>query len=131
MSSSRDEDAWRQIVEHYGDVPDFPDVPDEGDAVVEPVQAVESPEPVDEVPALERFVPPDPPPVPRPRGARLFAWLGIVTPPMLLLIGVLLTIRLPSSISTLLVMWFLGGFLYLVYQMPKQRDDPWDDGARL
>ena len=128
MSSNRDEDAWRQIVEHYGDVPDFGDLPAEDAAVAEPIHL---PDPVDEVPEVEQFVPPDPPPIPRPRGARLFAWLGIVAPPLLLLLGLLLTIRLPSSISTLLVMWFLGGFLYLVYQMPKQRDDPWDDGARL
>ncbi|CUR53969.1 conserved hypothetical protein [metagenome] len=128
MSSSRDEDAWRQIVEHYGDVPDFPDSPEQPDDLAEPDEA---PEPADEIPEAEGFVPPDPPPLPRPRGARLFAWLGIVAPPILLLVSLVLTIRLPSTISTLLVMWFLGGFLYLVYQMPKQRDDPWDDGARL
>ncbi|MGD9959669.1 hypothetical protein [Nocardioides sp.] len=134
--SSRDDDAWRQIVEHYGDAPEFPDEPaDEpgpgADSEPGVPEAEPFADPADEVPELERFVPPDPPPLPRPRGARLFAWLGIFGSPVLLLVSLFLNLRLPSTISTLVVMWFLGGFLYLVYQMPKQRDDPWDDGARL
>jgi hypothetical protein len=127
VSSSRDEDAWRQIIEHYGDAPEFPDEPAVDDALSLEVP-VPDPEVLDDFGA---FVPPEPPPLPRPRGARLVAWLGIFGSPVLLLLSLFLNLRLPSSISTLVVMWFLGGFLYLVYQMPKQRDDPWDDGARL
>ena len=126
--SSREEDAWRQIVDHYGDAPAFPDEP-----VTDAEDEIELPEPeaVEEPPEDDAFVPPEPPPLPRPRGARLVAWLGVFGAPILLLLSLFLSYHLPSSISTLLVMWFLGGFLYLVWQMPKQRDDPWDDGARL
>jgi hypothetical protein len=145
--SSPEEDAWRQIVAHYGDAPAFPDEPDpdepdaaEPDAaeatagepgepdrrVDVPVEEV-APEPLDE----DRFVPPEPPPIPRPQGSRLVAWLGVFGAPILLAVCAIANFRLSSFISSLLVVWFLGGFGYLVWQMPKDRDDPYDDGARL
>ena len=37
----------------------------------------------------------------------------------------------PNWFGWLLVASFLGGFGYLVVTMPRDRDDPWDDGARL
>jgi hypothetical protein len=154
--SSPEEDAWRQIVAHYGDAPDFPDEPDadEPDSAepdsAEPDSAnpdrsesdsagpggpdrqvdvpdEEEPDPFDE----DRFVPPEPPPIPRPQGSRLVAWLGVFGAPILLAVCAIANFRLSSFISTLLVVWFLGGFGYLVWQMPKDRDDPYDDGARL
>ena len=33
--------------------------------------------------------------------------------------------------SYALVAWFVGGFTYLVLQMPRGPRDPEDDGARL
>ena len=122
--SSPEDDAWRQIVDHYGDTPEFPDEP-----------ATEVDPPVEEVvPELEDpdvFVPPDPPPIPRPHGARLVAWLGVLGAPILLILAAMASFRLSSFISVLLVVWFLSGFGYLVWQMPNERDDPWDNGARL
>jgi hypothetical protein len=122
--SSPEDDAWRQIVEHYGDTPEFLEPPAaEVDVPVE--------EPSRERDEEEGFVPPEPPPLPRPQGARLLAWLGVFGAPILLVVSALVGYGLPPMISTLLVIWFLGGFGYLVWQMPKERDDPYDDGARL
>ncbi len=131
--SGRDDDAWRQIVDNYGETPDFPEAPSEPaakgpfggafDALDEPEDPPEWQE--------EEFVPPEPPPIPRPRGARLAAWLGLFGTPVLLVLSLLLGHRLSSFVTTGLVLWFLGGFLYLVWQMPKGPADPWDDGARL
>ena len=46
---------------------------------------------------------------------------------MFLLVGV----PLPSWLAYLLVAGFVGGFVYLVIQMPRGPRDPFDDGARL
>ena len=27
--------------------------------------------------------------------------------------------------------WFVGGFAYLVREMPRSPRDPWDDGSRI
>jgi hypothetical protein len=40
-------------------------------------------------------------------------------------------VTVPQWFGWLLVAAFLGGFGYLVLTMPRDRDDPWDDGARL
>jgi hypothetical protein len=29
------------------------------------------------------------------------------------------------------VAWFVGGFGYLVHEMPRSPRDPWDDGSRI
>ncbi|NPD06768.1 hypothetical protein HN031_19005 [Nocardioides sp. zg-1308] len=82
--------------------------------------------------ASERFTPPPPPPLPLPRTwQRGLAWAGIaVAPAMALLIG-LLSLYVPSVVGWLLVAWFVGGFLYLVLEMPRSPRDPWDDGSRV
>ena len=124
--SSPEDDAWRQIVDHYGDAPEFPEEPAaEVDLPVE-----EPPEPEDaEDP--DAFVPPDPPPIPRPHGPRLVAWLGVLGAPILLMVSAIASYQLSSFIAVLLVIWFLSGFGFLVWQMPNERDDPDDNGARL
>jgi len=128
-----DEKAWQDIVEHYGDVPDFPAAEPEPDLDDPELQS--DPDPVSELDAAieeeERFVPPPPPPLPRPEGPRLAAWLGIFLAPTVLMIALMFTVQLPHLISTGLVIWFLAGFGYLVWSMPHHRDDPYDDGARL
>lgn len=153
MSSREDEDAWAEIIAHYGeraslpeDPPTAPGVPPVAPPVAPPVSPPVSPPVASRPPAYGgdelaagsadlhdegRFIPPVPPPIPRPKGPRLMAWLGVLGVPVLLVVVMLLTLELPPSITSLLVVWFLGGFLYLVSQMPRQRDDPWDDGAVL
>lgn len=131
MQRDSEDDAWRSIVDNYGDRVDLGPEPglepreqrhdrlDEPDEVPEPAR--------DD----ERFVPPAPPPVPRATPDRLVAWVGLFGAPLLLLLALVLNLQLPSWVGYLLVAWFLGGFGYLVVQMPSGPRDPGDDGARL
>lgn len=137
-----DEDAaWADIVASYGDRPDFPEAP------APQVEAPE-PEPVpdpDGYPAVPReldaatwddeghFVPPEPPPVPRPEGVRAVAWFGLIGMPALVLLLTIVHYTPPSPIGLLMIVWFVGGFGYLVATMngPSDPDRGWDDGAVL
>jgi hypothetical protein len=85
-------------------------------------------------PVEDRFVPLEPEPL-RLGPARTAAWLGVLGAPALALLATFVVtasdVSVPSWFGWLLVAAFLGGFGYLVVTMPKDRDDPWDDGARL
>jgi hypothetical protein len=138
-----DEDAWRGIVENYGERIELGDEP-----VVEPM--LEQPgEPAPEQ-RLERlfrplpqpaapqddldddFVPPTPPPLPKLPPDRFLAWAGLFGSPAVLLVCLIFGIHLMPWLAYLLVASFIGGFGYLVVKMPRSTDiDPWDDGARL
>lgn len=148
MDRQSEDDAWRAIVENYGDQvlpaderargerPDRPERP-----AGPPSAAV--PPPVDPAPAwdpkpftdpfgeAERFVPPVPPPIPRPTGPRAVAWAGVVVAPLLLLLALVGGFGLPALIGYGLVAWFVGGFVWLVAHLPRGPQDPWDDGARV
>ena len=76
----------------------------------------------------EHFVPPEPPPVPRATPARRLAWLGLFVPPLVMLAAVAFGWVLPDWASMLLVSGFVGGFVFLVATMPRDRRDG-DDGA--
>jgi len=136
-----EEQAWREIVDHYGDEPDVepdpsdePDEPGqvegEGGASPEVVPEV-APEPFRFEPYDEHFVPPPLPPPPEIATDRRFAWVGLVAPPLLLLIAVVLDYPLPDLLTGALVVAFLGSFGYLVATMSREPRDPDDDGARL
>lgn len=130
MSGQDEDDAWRSIVENYGERP-----------AVEPL--AEPTPPVEPAPDLaaysldedvwdeERFVPPPPPPLPTPPPKRLAAWLGIFGSPLVLLVALVLAIDLPAWLGYGLIAWFVGGFAYLVVHMQRGPRDPGDDGARL
>lgn len=140
--------AWREIVENYGERAELPDAPG-GDAagrsVVEQGQAyplrfgefeddVDEPfAPVDD-PVEEGFVPLEPEPV-HLEPVRTAAWAGVLGAPVLALLATVVVtltgLSVPSWFGWLLILAFLGGFAYLVVTMPRGRDDPWDDGARL
>jgi len=132
-----EDDAWRSIVEHYGDR--FPIDPDESPraeptaepSVEPPSGEVEPPDVASGDEEEERFVPPPPPPLPRVAPDRLVAWLGIFGAPVVLLTAVLVGVHLPGWLGYLLVAGFVGGFVYLVTRMPRGPRDPADDGARL
>ncbi|QWC85647.1 hypothetical protein KLP28_02425 [Nocardioidaceae bacterium] len=79
----------------------------------------------------ERYVPPEPPPLPRPRGAKGFAWVGVIGVPLLFLVLTILDVRLVSGGGLLLLLWFIGSFGYLVGTMRDDPGDGWDDGARV
>lgn len=137
--------AWREIVANYGDRAELPadaegappatesgpsystSFGDFDDDVDEPFDA-----PVDRVD--DGFVPPEPEPV-HLGLVRTTAWAGVLGAPVLALLATIVVtatdVALPHWIGWLLVAAFLGGFGYLVLTMPRDRDDPWDDGARL
>ncbi|MFT4286834.1 hypothetical protein [Nocardioides sp.] len=134
-----DEDAaWREIVENFGDRAELPT--DEVAEDVEPVFGDDVDEDVwqDEEESDEfepgGFVPPDPEPI-RLTPARTLAWGGVLGAPVLALLTVVVSesseVTVPGWWGLLLILGFLGGFGYLVATMPRERDDPWDDGARL
>ena len=136
MVQRDDDEAWRSIVDNYGERAEV-----EPDPPVSDVGADEwsrpAPEPeadwaetsADSDWSEERFVPPPPPPLPRPRRDRLVAWLGVFGSPAILLICLVLGISLPELLAYALVTAFVGGFLYLVWLMPSGPRDPDDDGA--
>jgi hypothetical protein len=146
-----DEDAWRTIVENYGErveldddlLPEAADDPLSdpladpladplSDSVLEPLLPA-SPESYDDDldDPDDEFVPPEPPPLPKLPPDRLLAWAGLFGSPTLLLICLVLGIHLAPWLGYLLVASFIGGFAYLVVKMPRGPADPWDDGARL
>jgi hypothetical protein len=140
MVQRDDDDAWRSIVDNYGDraeVEPDPPLSDEGtDSWSAPAPAPAGQPPAswdDPFPdsdwSEDRFIPPPPPPLPRPRRDRLLAWLGVFGSPAILLICLVLAIDLPQVLAYALVAAFVGGFLYLVWLMPSGPRDPDDDGA--
>ncbi len=137
MTGHNEDAAWKDIVDNYGDRPHLD--PDEQAALA---RAAAEPEVVDlpdqeprelarTEPIEDRYVPPPPPPLPRVAPDRLAAWAGVFVSPLILLVATVLRFPLPTVIAWLLIAAFLGGFGYLVHQMPRGPRDPFDDGARL
>ena len=125
MTERSEDELWRSIVDNYGDRAELAE-----DEVPLPQAAPPPLEAAADAPE-ERFVPPPPPPLPRPDNKRLVAWAGVLGVPLLLLVLVLASFRPPTMVSYALVAWFVGGFAFLVLQMPRGPRDPEDDGARL
>jgi hypothetical protein len=145
-----DEDAWRDIVDNYGERIELDD-DSSGEAAAEPednkgydaaasagLQRLFRPLPEPQIDTddledeLDEFVPPTPPPLPKLSPDRFLAWVGLFGSPTILLICLVLDIHLAPWLGYLLVASFIGGFAYLVVKMPRSTDiDPWDDGARL
>jgi hypothetical protein len=150
---SRTELAWREIVANYGERPRLDDpssspeepAPTAADAAPEPspsTSAAELPEDLvddDEVERrekaiaeAERFRPPPAPPFPVPRTwQRGLAWAGVFLAPVVALVLGLLSVYVHPLVGWVLVGWFVGGFAYLILEMPKAPRDPWDDGSRI
>ncbi|HEU5035955.1 MAG TPA: hypothetical protein VFT70_03040 [Nocardioides sp.] len=140
------EQAWRAIVENYGDRPELeeppvaPEAPEAPPASTAPFggrfgdlrafrpESEDDPFVADEE---EGFTPPEPPPLPRVEPDRLIAWIGVLGSPVVLLCALLFSFGMPSWLGYLLVAGFVGGFLYLVLKMPREPRDPWDDGAQV
>lgn len=150
-----DDEAWRAIVENYGDRADLehgetgfdlsidepaadPPAggPSSGDASLVDEPAAPTPrswdeENVDSDWSSDRFVPPPPPPVPRTSNDRYAAWAGVFGAPAILLVCLVVGIDIPELVAYLLVAAFVGGFVYLVLRMSREPRDPGDDGAVL
>jgi hypothetical protein len=151
--------AWRLIVDNYGErarldtaPTDPPDhrLPDHG----LPDRPVDAPPPVPEPPPVtrerraplvsgpppqglvgagrhadEHFVPPEPPPLPQATPARRLAWIGLFATPLLMILAVVFGWTFPTWLSLGMVAAFIGGFVFLIATMPRDRGDDWDDGA--
>jgi hypothetical protein len=77
----------------------------------------------------DRFVPPDPPPLPRADAITWAAWLGVIGAPLLLLLMTAFGVS-SGVVVTAAVAAFLAGLAILIGRMSNHRDpfDP-DDGA--
>lgn len=77
------------------------------------------------------FVPPEPPPIPRPAPIRLAAWLAVLVGPVLMTIVAALGWWVPDLVVTALVVGFVSGVVYLIATMGDGPRDPYgpDDGA--
>jgi hypothetical protein len=138
-----EESAWREIVAHYGERaqltttdPD-PAVPEAADVsrtnpFDRAYRDAQRPPQQDAWAEEGHFVPPEPPPVPRATPARRLAWLGLFGAPAVMLVAVVLGWTFATWLVVVLVAGFVGGFVFLVATMPRERDE-WsgDDGAVL
>lgn len=120
-----EEQAWREIVDHYGERP----------PVAGPVELT-TPPPAPEGDRSfldfvddEPFVPPPLPPPAVISPERRVAWVGLVGSPALLVLTHVLDYPLPGIITTGLVAALIASFAYLVATMAPR--DPDDDGARV
>lgn len=90
----------------------------------------QEPEDVEDDPldAIDRFVPPEPPPLPRPRtlGARL-GWAGVIGGPLLVL--VVFAVGLDRGLALVGGAAFVGGLATLIARMPDGERDQDGDGA--
>ncbi len=134
----REDAEWRSIIDNYGDQPEAapPAEPDAAPELPTHLFAFETPPELgprswEPAPDDDRYVPPPPPPLPRPQGIRLAAWAGLFGVPAVVLVCIVLHVSLPSPLGFLALVWFVGGFGYLVATMngPKDSDGGWDDGA--
>ena len=148
MHREEDDEAWRAIVENFGERAELDDPEPASETRTEPEPepgpaAGPDPDPAPEPPPApppapappvddeDRFVPPEPGPLPVPAPDRGIAWIGVFGAPVVLLVSLLAGIDLPRWVGWLMVAWFVGGFVYLVHQMPREPRDPWDDGSRV
>ena len=107
MVQRDDDEAWRSIVDNYGDRAEV-DARAAGlrrgrrplgrtsDRRPEPAARWDDPFP-DSDWSEDRFVPPPPPPLPHPPRDRLMAWLGVFGSPTVLLVCLVLGIDLPRA----------------------------------
>ncbi|WP_432546705.1 hypothetical protein, partial [Kineococcus sp. SYSU DK004] len=76
----------------------------------------------------DRFVPAEPAPLPRDL-VGWAAWAAVVGAPLFLLVVALTSRGVPTLVTVLTALVFVGGFATLVVRLPRSRDDDEDDGA--
>lgn len=132
MTTGQGEDeAWRAIVDNYGERAELDDEPFAAAAPTPPAAPPTPSDVADEEPG-ERFVPPVPPPAPRLPLPKRLAWLAVLGSPAFLLVALLVSYDVPALLGYALVSAFVGSFVYLVATMQRADErNPWDDGAQL
>lgn len=126
--------AWAQIVAGYDQQVDEADRFDPGDDGSD--VAVRTPTGADASVADRggHFVPPIPPPLPRPRGAAGLAWVAVICGPLLLMFAAAAQLRMPTLLTSACVLGFVGGMIFLIMHLDDYRrdgSDGWDDGAQI
>ena len=76
----------------------------------------------------DRFVPPEPQPLPRDL-VGWGAWIAVIGAPLFLLVVALAWRAVPALVTAATAVVFVGGFATLVVRLPSSRDDDSDDGA--
>jgi hypothetical protein len=134
--AAAEELAWREIIDHYGELPDSRPEPHAQAEPALPVEpALEQPradapdEPFHLELYDEEFTPPPLPPPAQVTPERRLAWVGLVVSPVLLVVLNLIDFALPGILTFGLVVAFIASFGYLVATMAPR--DPDDDGARV
>lgn len=114
---------WADLVAGFGPVPEVDEQPRE------PLSArLIRAESIEDEPDPEAFVPPQPPPIPRPPDAvSRFAWAGVIGGPLVFLAAAVL--GLGGTIQAAGFLGFVAGFAVLVSRMKDSRDDDDADGA--
>ena len=158
MDKRDEEDAWRAIVENFGErallddeLPsaeldpetlEAPGTP-QWEAVDEPEPFVPGPEheyvdPVEEHPSDPtamyddegRFIPPSPP-LPYVPPKRLLAWGTLALVPVIMILAALTSRPMSGMMATLLIAAWVAAFGYLVWTMPDEPRDPFGNGAQV
>jgi hypothetical protein len=130
------EDAlWRSIIDNYGDRPEIEEpeieVPPSPRDLTAPPRAEDDATEGAVADQEDHFVPPAPPPLPTPPPPRLLAWLGLFGVPTFVLVALVVRLPVPSWLGLILMVWFVGGFVFLVASMRPGSGEDYDDGARL
>jgi hypothetical protein len=128
---SADDAAWRAIIENYGERLELGEDEPAPEVPPSPRGIFPDEEPVELREQEDHFVPPPPPPLPRPEPPRLLAWLGLFGVPVFVLVCLLTGLNLPTWLGLILMVWFVGGFVYLVASMRPGAGGDYDDGAVL
>ncbi|NIZ93596.1 hypothetical protein [Kineococcus rubinsiae] len=76
----------------------------------------------------DRFVPPEPQPLPRDL-VGWAAWIAVIGAPLFLLVVALVWRDVPALVTAATAVVFVAGFATLVVRLPSSRDDDSDDGA--
>ena len=157
MDKRDEEDAWRSIVENFGErallddeLPSAELDPEDLTPPETPRAAPDSPgpfvpgpeheyaEPPRDTPAephamhdVEGSFRPPTPPLPYVPPKRLLAWATLTLVPVLMIVLSLLDHAPRGLLALTMACAWIGAFGYLVWTMPDEPRDPFDNGARV
>lgn len=101
---------------------------DSAEDAAEPVPAARVVKPAVDDEDEDHFIPPTPPPLPKPDAMTRLAWIALLGGPVYLVAAVFLRWEVPSWAAFTAVAAFIGGFVALVLRMGDEPPED-DDGA--